>query len=81
MKYGIPEQKLEKIITTITTKTGIDSIILYGSRAKGTERPGSDIDLCLVAPNLDFSALARIENAELIDHINRWGIVLYTKAN
>jgi uncharacterized protein len=38
----------------------IRQIILYGSRAKGTARPGSDIDLCL-----DGDALSLGEQDEL----------------
>jgi uncharacterized protein len=29
----------------------VDGIILFGSRAKGTHRPDSDIDLCVISRN------------------------------
>lgn len=78
----------------------IETAILYGSRAKGNYKPGSDIDLVLTAPELslkdllkienqldelllpwkiDLSLLHQISNPDLIDHINRFGIVFYKK--
>ncbi len=40
----------------------IIKVILYGSRAKGNFKPGSDIDLTLVAPQMNLSELLKIEN-------------------
>ena len=38
----------------------MEEAILYGSRAKGNERPGSDIDLTLNGPNLNLQVINRI---------------------
>ena len=73
MKYGIPETKWEEVLETISREPRVEAIILYGSRAKQTFRLGSDIDLCLEAPSLDFSSLLRIEN-ELDDLLLPWKI-------
>ncbi|SCA63943.1 hypothetical protein SCG7109_BR_00050, partial [Chlamydiales bacterium SCGC AG-110-M15] len=35
----------------------VHSALIYGSRAKGNYRPGSDIDLSLKGENLDLSVL------------------------
>ncbi|MFM5482282.1 nucleotidyltransferase domain-containing protein [Aeromonas veronii] len=40
----------------------IDSVILYGSRAKGNYTNGSDIDLTLCGEKLNFSLLCCIAN-------------------
>ena len=48
--------------------SAIERVILYGSRAKGTQRLGSDIDLCLVGPSIDLSLLSRIQND--LDELN-----------
>ena len=40
----------------------VKKVILYGSRAKGNYREGSDIDLSLIAPKLKISDLSKIEN-------------------
>ncbi|WP_169434499.1 nucleotidyltransferase family protein [Marinobacterium rhizophilum] len=74
--------------------------ILYGSRAKGNFKPGSDVDLTLEGAELsvqvlnevawalddlllpyqiDLSILEQIYNQDLIDHINREGVRLYTR--
>jgi predicted nucleotidyltransferase len=37
--------------------SAVQQVILYGSRAKGTQRSGSDIDLCLVAPEMELKTL------------------------
>ena len=73
MKYGIPENKLVKVVGTISRESRVEGIVLYGSRAKETFRLGSDIDLCLEAPGLDSPALLRIEN-ELDDLLLPWKI-------
>ncbi|AEG02796.1 nucleotidyltransferase domain-containing protein [Methylomonas methanica] len=39
----------------------VERVLLYGSRAKGTFRNGSDIDLTLLGDNLDYGLLNRIE--------------------
>ena len=36
--------------------------VLYGSRALGTCRPGSDIDLCIEGESLGLTELLSIEN-------------------
>jgi predicted nucleotidyltransferase len=38
----------------------IETVLIYGSRAKGNFRPGSDIDLTLLGKELDSSLLNRI---------------------
>lgn len=48
--------------------SAIEQVILYGSRAKGTQRIGSDIDLCLVGPSIDLSILSSIQND--LDELN-----------
>lgn len=44
-------------------KWDLDEVRLYGSRAKGTHRSGSDIDLCIMAPRLDLKRMATLEEA------------------
>ncbi|POQ98991.1 hypothetical protein AU468_11415 [Alkalispirochaeta sphaeroplastigenens] len=41
----------------------LQEVRLYGSRAKGTHRPGSDIDLCIMVPRLDLKRMASLEEA------------------
>jgi len=40
--------KIEDIVSTLTNFKPIHSIILFGSRATGTQREKSDFDLCII---------------------------------
>lgn len=59
--YGLLPKIIEQI-TSIINNHPVEEIILYGSRAKGNFKPGSDIDLTLVAPKLTTTDLLKIEN-------------------
>ncbi|CAN5211404.1 nucleotidyltransferase domain-containing protein [soil metagenome] len=43
--YGLDQDVLKHILTVFESFTEIEKVVLYGSRAKGNYRPGSDIDL------------------------------------
>jgi predicted nucleotidyltransferase len=47
MKYGLPDRTLAVFDSIFLKYSGVRQVILYGSRAKGTYRIGSDIDLTL----------------------------------
>lgn len=54
MKYGLPESVVAKIHQVLRAHPQVERAILYGSRAKGNYRNGSDIDLTLLG-NDDLS--------------------------
>ncbi|WP_333875898.1 nucleotidyltransferase domain-containing protein [Methylobacter sp.] len=62
MKYGLKEQTIEQINSVFTRYPEVEQIILYGSRAKGTYKTGSDIDLTLKGNNLDLAMINKISN-------------------
>jgi len=43
---------LSAIVARLATGLGAERVVLFGSYARGTARPGSDIDLLVVAPFL-----------------------------
>ncbi|MBS0626813.1 MAG: nucleotidyltransferase domain-containing protein, partial [Verrucomicrobia bacterium] len=47
MRYGLNELTIQKITDVFTKFPSIEKVVLYGSRAKGNYKNGSDIDLCL----------------------------------
>lgn len=49
---GIPEAQARRILDLFKGYPASTEIILFGSRAKGTHREGSDIDLAVRAPSL-----------------------------
>lgn len=61
--FGLPDTTLSQITTCISQFTTINWVKIYGSRVKGTDKPGSDIDLAYSASQ-DVSAalLDALEN-------------------
>lgn len=45
--YGINEKVYKALINYFESNIDIKNVILFGSRANGTERINSDIDLCI----------------------------------
>ena len=95
------DEKVLLQINPIFKKYGeIERVVLYGSRAKGNYKPGSDYDITLVGNNINLSILNKIsldiddlllpykfdisifnhiKNTELIEHIHRVGITIFSK--
>lgn len=64
----------EKILNIFKEFDKIEKVILYDSRAKGTSKIGSDIDLALVGKGITFKDLcrmsARLEDLDLPNKID-----------
>ena len=60
--HGLSRQTVERIQDVLTHFPEVAKAILFGSRAKGTARLGSDIDLALYGEGLDWRVLGRIED-------------------
>ena len=60
--FGLSPATLEKLNSVFAQHTAIDSVLLYGSRAKGNYRAGSDIDLTIKGSEIPFDELMQIEN-------------------
>ena len=101
MEYGLSEETLARIVDVLRAYPSVQKAILYGSRAKGNFKHGSDIDITLIGNEINLTILGKIEwemddlllpytfdlsifhhidNTELIEHINRIGIVIYENA-
>jgi uncharacterized protein len=80
MNFGLKEQVIEEIKKVFNSNTAIDKAIIYGSRAKGNFKPGSDIDIVLIAPKLSLRDLYKIEN-QLDDLLLPWKIDLILMHN
>ena len=102
MKFGLDSEVIAGIQSIFQKHAAIEKAILYGSRAKGNYREGSDIDITLIGEDIsssntlypvldelddlllpytfDISIFNKIDNPELIDHINRVGKVFYEKS-
>jgi predicted nucleotidyltransferase len=62
MPFGLSTATTEKVRKVLAEHPQVEQAILYGSRALGTYKNGSDIDLTLVGGQLDLSLLLKIEN-------------------
>ncbi len=63
MKHGLKEETMARIRGVFAAFPVVEKAVLYGSRAKGNFKPGSDIDLALFGNDLDLMTLHKIEDA------------------
>jgi predicted nucleotidyltransferase len=67
VNHGLPIETVNLISGVLASYPAIEKATLYGSRAKGNFKPGSDIDLTLHGPALTSRLLAEI--AEALDDL------------
>ncbi|MBN2011937.1 nucleotidyltransferase domain-containing protein [candidate division KSB1 bacterium] len=61
MRFGLKETTIQKIQAVLATFPQVKKAVLYGSRAKGNYKNGSDIDLTLYGDeNLTLNVLYKI---------------------
>jgi predicted nucleotidyltransferase len=65
-KHGLGEKTLAQVVSVLAGFPEIEKAVLFGSRAKGTHKRGSDIDLALIGDKLDWRTVGRI-GSELDD--------------
>ena len=58
MNFGISDQTFTALLDALQEAHDIDEAILFGSRAMGNFRPGSDIDIAVRGKNLSVRAAA-----------------------
>lgn len=97
---GVPTHDSLQIVRAIQARSAVQKVVLYGSRALGRQRSGSDIDLCLDAPGMGLAELLelggelddlllpwridlqlrqRIDQPNLLAHVDRAGVVLWKR--
>jgi predicted nucleotidyltransferase len=97
---GLKEPALSRIRDVLHRHPKVQKAVLFGSRAKGSHKPGSDLDIALVGHELrlkDLNAISldlddlllpyaidlaiydRINDPDLLEHINRVGRTIYTR--
>ena len=60
--FGLKRETIKVIQSVFSKYSQIQSVLVYGSRAKGNFKPGSDIDLTIIGQNIDLSLKLQIEN-------------------
>jgi len=62
MQFGLKPDTIARINGVLLAHPEVEQAMLYGSRAKGNYRAGSDIDLCLKGETITLTQLMKIEN-------------------
>lgn len=75
MKFGLSEKTIISINSVFKKYNSIEKAILYGSRAKGNYKKGSDIDLTLFSQDNSYTLLSKIM-VDLDDLLLPYGIDL-----
>lgn len=63
LNHGLSDGTVQKLVAVFIKFPEIDQAVLYGSRAKGNYKPGSDIDLSLRGVKLTHAICASIADA------------------
>ena len=66
MEFGLNQETIDKINSVFRKHPEIDKVIIYGSRAKGNYRNGSDIDLTVFGNDLKYDLAGKL-NSEIDD--------------
>jgi predicted nucleotidyltransferase len=99
--FGLPENDMETIISILRQHQEVEEASIFGSRAKGNYKNGSDVDIALKGKKLNFKTISHISyllneethipykfdvlnyhtisNNDLIEHIDRVGIIFYNQ--
>lgn len=62
-QWGLNSSAVAGMRAVLTKFPQVSRAILYGSRAKGNFKPGSDIDICLDGDGLTFRTMLTIASA------------------
>ena len=68
MNFGLTDITINKINSVFEKYSEIEEVIIYGSRAKGNFREGSDIDITLKGNDIPYGLLSKIN--QQIDDLN-----------
>jgi uncharacterized protein len=75
---GLPVGTADQLRASLSHYPEVRQVLLFGSRAIGTHRPNSDIDLCLDAPDMSFPAYLRLA-ADLDEQLLPYSLDLVLK--
>lgn len=62
MEFGLKEFDLNYIREKLSEFNEIEKAIIFGSRAKGNYKPGSDIDIAIIGENISFDTVSRLHS-------------------
>jgi len=59
-RFGLKQDVIDRVCAVLAKYPQVEKAIIYGSRAKGIHKKGSDVDLTLVGEDLTLDVLFRI---------------------
>lgn len=59
-KFGLLDSDIQTIVQILSKYPQVEQAYLFGSRAKGNFKNGSDVDIALKGAELDFDTLTQI---------------------
>ncbi len=59
-KLGLLDKDLKTILSVLNQHSKVEKAIIFGSRAKGNFKNGSDVDIALQGEDLDFDTVSQI---------------------
>jgi predicted nucleotidyltransferase len=78
MPFGLSDKIFGIIISTFSSNKNIESAILFGSRAKGTYKPGSDIDIVIKGTDLTIDDIIKLQNIfDELDQVYTFDILIF----
>lgn len=60
MRLGLKEKDIEYIINSLRKFSEVEKAVIFGSRAKGNYKIGSDIDLAIYGEKITFDVVSKI---------------------
>jgi len=63
MQFGLAVEDVNEIKDVFRKYPNVKEVLLFGSRAIGNYKPGSDIDLAIAGDNIMFDEILEINNA------------------
>ena len=61
MEFGLKDKEISALRDVLASVSEVEEAIIYGSRARGTNRISSDIDMTLKGSNLTYLQLALLD--------------------
>ena len=61
MKFGLKDNEINALRETLASVPEVEEAIIYGSRARGTNKVASDIDITLKGSDLTYLQLALLD--------------------
>lgn len=62
MNYGLTAEDIKQITGVFAAYPAVQKVVIFGSRAMGNYKPGSDIDLAITGDTLTFDDILQLHS-------------------